>query len=205
MHQLTTHWKPGVGPPASAQALFIVLHQPSSRTQPLWEFTKVKPLAWVFWWAAQILLKMCTDSIVDNLNLHRYFWSLLSLLRDTTGFPVTAPPCSLHPLEHILQLLAPVCKLSPYLFHSITPFFKGHCHTNLWKNGMLLYQLVVYAFLHLFPRPWESQRHTVINAAEPLQKAGIKRVGGGRQHFHPFSSQQVRRRTASRLTGRQRN
>lgn len=85
--------------------------------------------------------------------------------------PSHSAPCSLHPLQHSLQLPTAVCKSSPYSTMSL-PSSRA---TQMYKR--LRCCCITISYLSLppsrFPGPWESQGHTLINAEEPLQKTEI--------------------------------
>lgn len=91
------------------------------------------------------------DSTADNLNPHRYFWSLLPLLRTISGFPLTPPPCSLHPLECVLQLLTPPQAISLLIPQHHSPPQEALPYERVRESNVVILPLVVCTFLHLFP------------------------------------------------------
>ena len=111
----------------------VVLHQPcaefssygSSQERIHWHSALVSSAD-----LTENLVRVHRDSTADSKTLHPYFWSLLSLLSATSGFPLPPAPVQPPPTEDILQLLVLVLKLSPYCFHNITPVLQRHCRAH---------------------------------------------------------------------------
>lgn len=153
---MLSHWKSGAGPPASVSPQALWLSSPTQwpNSAPMGVPKKESISQSVLVSSLDFTEKfgVYTNSTVDNLNPHQYFWSLLSLLSATTGFPshqssrqplpTGAHSVASHPCLQVTTLLIP---------QDHSPLQEAMPYKLIKEWDVLILQLVVYFSLHLFP------------------------------------------------------